>query len=149
MCRSVRLAINSISVVPDGLFSGAISHRNPFEAAEFEPGDSDRARLKIEKVIMVCMAGPVAERKYAPKESLRGHGGAVDFDMAADLALRLFRSKTTADAYLRFVETWVRQKLDDPSRWRAVECLAEALMRQGRLSGREAESIIAGALRPA
>lgn len=148
MCWQAKLEIKSITISHDDPFAGQVMHHNPFRGAMLGITHPDRARLNVERIVMVCLAGPLAQKKYALADTRDDQGGALDFDTAADVALRFYGSKTTAAAYLKFAEAWVKQKLDDPAIWTAVERLADALVRQRRLSGREAKSIILEGIRP-
>lgn len=146
MCRIMGFKLQSISIIADELVSGQTTHEKSMRSAKAKIEDTDRARSTMEKTIMVCLAGPSAQKKYALNNLADDHGGAIDADTAFDLALRLFRSKRTAAAYIKFAEEWVRQKLEEPTTWAAVEALARALVEQRKLSGRQAESILRGAM---
>jgi hypothetical protein len=144
MCHLMHLRIKSISIGADELYGGETTHENPFRATNRVSGDTIRTRLQVEKTIMLCLAGPLAQEKYAPRNPSRDYGGTIDFDTASTLAIQFFRSSKTAAAYISFAREWVRQRLDEPRIWAAVERLASALLEQQRISGRQAESIIRG-----
>ncbi len=138
----MHLRIKSISIAVDDLYDGETTHENPFRGVKPRIDDTVRARLWIEKTIMLCLAGPLAQKKFAPRAPSRDYGGAIDEDTASTLAVQFFRSRKTAAAYMNFAREWIRQKLDDPAVWEAVERLAQVLMEQRKITGREAEAII-------
>lgn len=142
MCRLMRFRLRSISVGNDELAAGQTTHDIARHRTREGVGETDAVRRRVEKTILVCLAGPLAQARYDGENPKASNGGAVDVDTAFDLALRLFRSKRTATAFLKFAEEWARQKLDEPSTWAAVEALAGALLREGRLSGSQARAII-------
>jgi len=142
MCYLMHLRITSVSIGNDGLHNGEMTHENPFRGVDRARDDSFGARLRIEKIIMLCLAGPLAQQKSAPGALSRDYGGAMDEDTASSLAMQFFHSRKTARAYVYFARAWVRQKLDEPAIWAAVERLASVLMKQRKISGRQAEAII-------
>ena len=143
MCRLQRLRIQSIDVAAQGLYAGQTTHENPFQAGSGRGvGFSVHTRMKLEKVIMVCLAGALAQEKYAPRDSSGDYGGSLDIDTASDLAMKFFRSKKVAGAYVAFATAWARQQLENPSTWAAVERLARVLAQERKISGRRAEEII-------
>lgn len=149
MCHLMHLRIKSISIDGDELYGGETTHENPFRGMESPLAGRASVRARVQKSIMLCLAGPLAQEKYAPRDSGRDYGGAMDVDMAFTLAMKFFRSRKTAAAYMNFAREWVRQTLNDPRISAAVERLARALTERRRLSGREADAIIRGRRAPA
>ena len=135
MCHLMHLRIKSISIGADELYGGETTHENPFHAKNRTRGDTIRARAQVEKIVMLCLGGPLAQEKYAPRNPSRDYGGKIDFDTASTLAMQFFRSSKTAAAYIGFAREWVRQKLEEPRVWAAVERLASVLLEQRRISG--------------
>jgi hypothetical protein len=144
MCHLRHLRIKSISIGIEGLDGGEISHESPFRAAHGSTGDELGTRLQVEKTVMLCLAGPLAQQKYLSRGSGHDYGGALDLDTASIVAMRFFHSRKTAAAYLKFASEWVRQILDEPRVWAAVERLARALLQKRKISGSQAEAIIRG-----
>lgn len=144
MCRLMHLRIASIAVGLDESGGGEIAHENPFRGARFPPGARPMTQRQMEKAVMLCLAGPMAQRKYLSGATRGEDGGTFDLDTALQVAMRFFRSKKTAVAYLGFARAWIEQKFEEPMIWAAVERLASALMVQRKLSGRQAEAILRG-----
>ena len=145
MCRLQHLRIKSIDIASKGLYAGQTTHENPFQVGSGRGVDLFiHTRMKLEKVIMVCLAGALAQEKYAPRDSNSDYGGSMDIDTAFNLAMKFFMSKKVASAYMAFAEAWARQQFENPSTWAAVERLAQVLLQQGKISGRRAEVIIGG-----
>lgn len=146
MCRLMRLRITSIGIAGEGFYAGQTTHQNPFRRGKHAVADGMRGRQQAERAIMVCLAGALAQQKFAPKDDRGEYGGSMDVETASDLALRFFGSPATANAYMRFAETWGRQLFNIPTIWATVERLARALLREQTMSGRRAEAIIRGRL---
>ena len=146
MCRLMRLRITSIGIAGEGFYGGQTTHQNPFGRRQGKISAGVRGRQQTERAIMVCLAGALAQEKYAPGDASRDYGGTFDIDTASDLALRFFGSHKTAAAYIQFAETWVRQMFDVPAIWATVERLARILRSEQTMSGRRAEEIIRGRL---
>lgn len=146
MCRLMHLRVGAIRIGLDAAGGGETMHENPFRHRGASRRAAGPTRLQVEKAVMLCLAGPMAQRKYEAPVGARDDGGALDLDTALGVAMRFFRSKRTADAYLAFARAWVAQKFDEPMVWAAVENLARALMRQRTISGRKAAAIVRGAV---
>jgi hypothetical protein len=143
MCHMLRIRVRSISIEGDELYGGETEYANPLKAGKADPNDI-RARLRLEKAVMLCMAGPLAQKKSVPKAQVSDYGGVLDFEDASTLAIRFFRSRKIAMAYLNFVREWVSQKWEEPRVWAIVERLASALIKKRKLSGVQANAIIQG-----
>ena len=94
-----------------------------------------------EQVIKICYAGPLAQQRYRPRSWRRYHG-ASDFDLAADLGLRVCGSSKQATVFLRWLEIVTREMVQN--NWFNIELVAKLLLEHDRLSGAE----ILSALRP-
>lgn len=145
MCHLLHLRIGSVRIDADELHGGETRHSNPFRDALALDDATGRGRLRLEKAVMLCLAGPVAQAKMSPDPAHQEDGGALDWPAALALAMRFFRSQKTAQAYIAFARAWVDEIFAAPRIWAMVERLAKALIAERRLSGREAEAIIRGA----
>lgn len=144
MCHMLGIRLKSISIGMDELYSGETEHADLMSAL-MPIGVRDlHARLKMEKAVMLCMAGPLAQRKSARAGASADDGGTFDIEIASKLALRSFGSRKTAVAYLAFIREWVSRQWQEPRVWAAVERLARALIKARKLSGRQADAIIRG-----
>ncbi len=100
-----------------------ISHMNPLHGIQLGMDDSMRARIRVEKLIRVCLGGPIAQRKFNPS-GWRKHHGASDFDEAADLALHLEGTGERASALLRLLELQTQDLIE--VHWSRVAAVAGA-----------------------
>jgi ATP-dependent Zn protease len=139
MAWRLRLAIMRITVVPKGDTSGLTVHSNPLRGISLEWDDSDRARMRTERAIKVCLAGPAAQRMYNPRSWRRYHGES-DHDRAVDLALRMWGSGEQALLYLRLLGNSVRTDLS--LWWRSVDALAATLIEKRVLNGSQIKEIL-------
>ena len=79
MCHLMHLRIKSISISVDELYGGETTHENPFHARNRTSGETIRTRVQVEKIVMLCLAGPLAQEKYAPRNRSRDYGGTYYF----------------------------------------------------------------------
>jgi hypothetical protein len=95
------MKIRSATIVPDESYSGKVEHDNPLRGNNLEFDNSDRARIRGENAVLICLAGPIAQRQFRPS-SLRGYHGGFDHEKAVNLALT-FNSgdELEATAYLK------------------------------------------------
>jgi hypothetical protein len=123
----------SATIIPAVDFHGQVKHDSPLRGIKLDIDDSDRARLRVERAIMICFAGPLAQQRYRPRSWRRWHG-ASDFQTAADLALRVSGSEEAATAFLRWLELQTRSIVI--ARWTLIDRVAQALLEHDKLVGR-------------
>jgi hypothetical protein len=114
----------SIVAVDDSV--GEVRHENPYGNNARYDG-SELGRLRIERAIIIRLAGPIAQKRYRPTSWRRWQGGA-DYAVAADLALQVWDSGEIASAFLKWLD--LRAKALVEQNWPAVERLANALLQK-------------------
>lgn len=122
--------LRSATVIPSEGSHGTLKHDNPLRGINLEFDGSDRARLKAEKGIIIALAGPAAQRHFAPRSWRFGHG-AADRECAVDLAWRLNGSGEMVAKHLAYLQARAEGLVEGS--WRFVEALARALLEHGRL----------------
>jgi ATP-dependent Zn protease len=128
------------TILAAGDSAGQVRHENPFPGISLEFDGSDRTRLRVERAIMICFAGPVAQKRYRPT-SWRGWHGAADYATAAELAFRVCGSREIASAFLKWLDLRAGSLIAD--HWDAVERVAAALLERGALGHEEIASLMA------
>jgi len=111
-----------------------VLHANPLRGIQLEVDSSYRARMRIERAIKICFAGPLAQQRYRPS-SWRRHHGESDFERAADLALQVCGSGVQATAFLKWLEVTTREMVE--TRWTHIERVAARLLEVGSLNRNE------------
>jgi hypothetical protein len=110
--------------------AGEVRHESPLPSDQVEFDGSELARLRVERIIIIRLAGPIAQKRYRRTSWRRWHGGA-DHAVAADLALRVCGSGEIASAFLKWLD--LRAKALVEEHWPAIERLANALLKRGAL----------------
>jgi hypothetical protein len=118
---------------------GEVSHESPFPGDNLEFDASDLARLRVERAIIIRLAGPVAQKRYRQTSWRRWHGGA-DYAVASDLALRVCGSGAIASAFLKWLDLRAERLIEE--HWPAVERLATALIKRGRMNQDEIAALM-------
>src|ERR1035437_176236 len=59
----------AITIVPSEDYAGVFTHRNILRREAEKLDDSDRSRLKMERLVEVCLGGIEAQRRYDPRAS--------------------------------------------------------------------------------
>jgi hypothetical protein len=106
--------------------------------------DDDSGRTKIkrlgrgERAILVNLAGPYAQRRYAPRSRWRGrsHTGfnsGADFDNVTDLIFDMHGKGKVAETYWRYVEAKAEALVVE--HWKDIKSVAAALLRDGVMQG--------------
>ena len=94
------LKIHNVTIVPGPGFQGMVKHSPPMRGIRLDCDGSNRARLRAESAIVVCLAGPEAQRRHSPR-SWRSYHGARDHEKAVDLAMSLNGSDEAVNAHLK------------------------------------------------
>ncbi len=141
MAWTLGVRLKRVSVVPSKNAAGECHYGKLSQSKHFEVGDSDRVRLRTEKLIMVALAGSTAQQLYSPR-SYHHYQAKSDYDTVAQLALSITGPPKETNAYLKWLEIRTRETLRLPWHWDAVKAMAEALIKRGTVSSREAKQVI-------
>jgi hypothetical protein len=134
--------IYSVTIVPTSEFRGHLQHANPLRGIHLDYDGSPRARLRAEAGIIVCLAGPEAQRRHSPR-SWRSYHGARDHEKAADLAMSLNGSDEAANAYLDWLAIVTRDEI--ALLWPLVKKAAHALVARRTLTAAVVKALLARA----
>lgn len=104
---------------------------------------SDKTRLKVEKYIAICLAGPIAERKFTGGSN--DIAASKDYEMSFLLAANIFGPTHLINAFMDFLciytETLFSYLLEegqsDTGTWEEVKVLAKELLIRQKLSNKE------------
>jgi hypothetical protein len=75
--------------------------RSPLKNLHLEADNSDRTRLIVQREVFVLLAGPEAQRKFAPK-SVRSCHASTDYHVAERLAESINQSYEIASTFLKW-----------------------------------------------
>lgn len=120
------------TIIPHKDSLGRVEHRSPLRGIRLDLDGSDRARLRAERAIMICLAGPIAHRRHNPK-AWRRTDGAGDEQLAGDLAIRVCGSDEQATAFLLWLGVTARDMVE--AHWSEIERMAAALIERKTLRG--------------
>ncbi len=143
---SCRLKILKISIIPDDELSGKVRHVSPLKGIRLDIDGSPRADGKAKDAIIICLAGPEAQRRHNPRSVRRWHASS-DYDAAVDLALRVCGSGPSTTAYLRWLGIVAKDLIN--SRWPMVEKVAAELLVREELSAADVDVLLMPKRRPA
>jgi len=138
----------SATIVPTVDTAGnVIIHANPLHGFQLDVDGSDEARLRVEKAITICFAGPIAQKRHNLRSWRKAHGQ-WDYDTIAQLGLRVCGSGEQATAFIRWREIVAREMVQ--ANWLRIALVAGQLLERERLSYADLDAIIvprAGAIR--
>ncbi len=145
-----RRRVREVTIIPD-VAQGSLGHcklwRHP---SSFQPGveaSEPRALRRIERAILVNVAGSVAEAIFTGRHSHIYASG--DMEYAVGLAEYTAGDPDEAGAYVGWLYTRARNILRHSDYWRAVQALAVALVEHRRLGARQTYRIMTSMLGPA
>jgi len=140
------LRFTSISIVPSGGTLGRCEFSEAGMTIEFDVRTMARARRRVETLIVVSLAGVIAENVLTGRNNWRG--AHADLHDAARYASYVTGSEDEMGAYVRWLWEHTRMLLKAPPCWLAVRRVAAALLHDHRIGERRARAIIAEALKP-
>jgi len=142
-CYYLGVKAKSATIVPDkdqGIL-GHVRHEDMFRGLNPEIDLSGRARLQMERSIIISLAGMAAQRRY-DRKSWRHYHGASDFRAASDLASRIGGDSDGTNQFLRWLELRTDRLVE--SRWQNIERVARALLERKTMASSEIVEIIDG-----
>jgi hypothetical protein len=106
---------------------------------------TDRMYCNIERQVMVCLAGINSQRRYR-KSSVRRYHANSDYEQAIDLLFHAAGTTEEVNLWHKLLLCRVKSVVESPMWWFVIGELASALLQKRRLSRREAEEVIRGAM---
>jgi hypothetical protein len=129
----------SVTIVPTVHTAGHIIHTNPLHGFQLDIDGSDEARLRLESLITICFAGPIAQKRYNPRSWRRAHGR-WDYEKIAELALQVCGSDEQALAFTRWREIVASDMVR--AHWPRIQLVAGRLLEHESLSHTDLDAII-------
>ena len=127
-----------------GESDGCAYYQNPLVDIDLNRNHSDEVHLKAEKLIIICLAGPAAQRHYNPK-GVRKYHAEDDMEIVDKLMMRFAGgSKETMKAHHKWLSLRTLDIVSDPIHWRTISRLAEALIERGSLNKEEIHKLVYG-----
>ena len=130
--------ITSATIVPGKDYDGMVRQR-PRGRMDLDDVATPQMRHKIERNIIVLLAGDIAQRKFAPRSARRWHTTA-DRRAAATLALSICGSGKSATAYIAWLHIVTSDLVE--ARWKVIQRLATELLERKTLTGDEIRDCI-------
>ena len=104
-----------------------------------------RTRDLLERKIVALLAGPEAQRLVKGRYD---HVGAIDDRRQAGVVLRIMALENEARWYYKWLQARARNLVENPTRRKSLDALAEALLQNGTLSEEDAIRIMQRAAHP-
>ena len=118
---------------------GHVDYKSLINKIHLGIDNSDMALLRVEKSIMIKLAGPIAQKRYSAR-SIRNYHASPDWLGAIDIALRMNSSERAAMAYVGWLEYRTADLIEH--QWQNVKRVAGALLRQKTLSKAELQKTL-------
>lgn len=140
-CHFLHMPFNYVSIKSGEDFLGRVvrfPHPEPFNPDI--DSESSRARIRIEKSIMISCAGHAAELNLTGRRNWVG--SSYDNQKASELAMYFCGSERQTGAFMDWM--WIRiiDWIKQPLHWIAVEAVAEELVKSKQLKAMEVRAII-------
>jgi hypothetical protein len=136
-CSGVK--VRNATIIPTHDYQGKVEHANVLRGINLDINNSARGDRRIKKLVVICLAGIEAQRRYNPR-SIRSYHGSSDRSTAVTLALKANGSADSATAYLR----WLNVVTGDlvAGSWPQIERVAKELFARGALETEEIRTAI-------
>jgi hypothetical protein len=137
----LHVPMREVSIVPDEA-NGTAGHMAAANALWFHPDYEDDARTvrRAEADIMVTLAGPAAEARWAGRRNHRGAKG--DYRDAVDMADHMTGDNKGTELYLAWLRYRAEGLVQRVHYWAAIEALAAELLAQRRLGARRTRAVV-------
>jgi len=133
------VAVKRVTIEPDGETLGSVIHGKLLnESVTWDT--SKKMRWRMEKLVMVCLAGYAAEKKFNPRTRREGSDG--DFHAAVNAIGYFVGSNREIELYFELLGLWTKGILDNELVWRQVEVLAEELVNRKTLKGKGVRQVL-------
>ena len=133
VARMLYVRVKSVTIRPDVGSSGMTK--------------LDLRYLNNDKQVLITLAGPYAQRRFAPRSRWRSSSTSVvtlnsgwDFDTVTGLIYDEHGNGDAAKFYRRYAEAKAKQLVDRG--WRRIEAVAKALLERETLTGTEMSQVI-------
>lgn len=142
--------IRRVTIVPTKEYGGCC---DPF-VRKLPPIDyckiTSSIRAKIEREVMVDLAGCIAEDKYLGRDGAGNWeiGGWSDMDHLINLIDHLTSGPEETDAYINLIYIRTKAIINQEHVWAFIQALASALLENKTISGKEAKAIWDAVLSP-
>ena len=126
--------VGAVTIEPGEGYRGRSSSKYMFKNLRPDVEVTPHTRLRIENEILLCLAGPAAQRKFNPR-SVRRHHGLGDKKVADELASYVTGTGRQFEAFMNWM--WARAEDLVNLHWPTIEDLAAALLDSRKFSGRQ------------
>jgi hypothetical protein len=140
--------IKSVTISPDDDSSGSVSTGPYFSGDEWDQlirvnseDISGGMQQRLENDVLVCLAGPAAEKRFNFFGYRKGHGE-QDRKIAMNWLSKLEGDNQTLGYYFRMFDLRARNFVQRATNWGLICHLAETLLVRPTLTGDEMKSVI-------
>ncbi len=130
-----------LTIVPAEGSLGRHEHKLFFKRINIEYDSSPRAQRRVENMVIVCLAGPAAQRRFNPRGSWRV-GAKGDWHQVHDLLSYLVGSEEQLEPYWKLMEIRTQDFVQDPDWWFLIERVAHRLLDRQTLTGAEVRKLM-------
>jgi hypothetical protein len=146
IARDEGIGLREVTIVRGVGYSGRVLHDRMLKGVRLDfDASSAKSRHRAEKLVRICLAGPLAQRKFHWR-SYRPWHAETDHKQAVDILLYLAEPEEELPVYFKLLEIQTRQRLENELTWRTVRAVAAALLEHGTLTGAGVSSVIAGVI---
>ncbi len=137
-CWKLGVGIRSVTIKPDADSLGYVHHNNVIKN-DGRNSNSMRTRISFENDILISLAGPEAERRFAGRTNHDSAWG--DFKHASYSANLIGGDGAGADLFLKWMSYRAKDLVTKNGNWRAIRALASELLKKETLKGKEIKEI--------
>ncbi len=135
------IKIKKVTIVPHDDCLGSVSGPSATGKHQLDVDNSNQARLKAERDVMVSLAGGIAQRKFSPKNFRHDHCS-QDLHQAMDILSYFAGSHDELNAYHSYLSKRTENLLSKPMVWTMIQAVAKELLFRQTLTGAQVKEII-------
>jgi ATP-dependent Zn protease len=138
---AVRLGVRvkKATIIGDGRYYGIVHCADVFGGLRLDVDRSSRARTRVERQVILSLAGPAAEAEFLGRP-IKGNFARADYQTALDVADHMCSSSEEAQAYLKWLEIRARDLIK--VFWPDVEKVSSELTKNKTLTRETIKSLL-------
>jgi hypothetical protein len=137
------IRLRRVTIVPSKKdnFDGCCYHAKIVRGKHPEFDDSPGAFVRMQKHVMVCLAGIISQRRFNSR-TVRRWDASGDYRLIFPIVSNRLSSDKETTAYLSWLEVKTDELLRQPHNWARVKLLARELLARNTLKRNEVDDLL-------
>jgi hypothetical protein len=137
----IGIKIKTATIKRAGHILGHVLHDKIFRPGDLEWNVSPRVKMRAERAILATLAGPFAQKRFAPRSRWRSGNftgtmsGDADFDRVYNVINRLYDDYKVGRRFVQYMEACAEKLVE--YHWKEIALVAQRLIERETLTRKE------------